>query len=247
MIHMFTFMGHQHKDVTYADRYLQQYQNSYSYSCYYDIGNTLLDAECFAVRFLSYLRSVRSDSDKAILRFAYRGPSSALITTTTTDDDDKSPPSSSSSGRFAVGPVPTGSFGNHLAPNDQSRVRLREIQPGSWVLLLDQRSRSSSDDEDVFLRYSFIRIRRISAEIASEQQQQRSVPVPVPNLVEVVGGLTEFLRDTVLGIDISTCEKRVEEAEKDRAQRVSIQTGKRCIDIYVMAESSARALFNQLL
>lgn len=77
-----------------------------------------------------------------------------------------------------------------------------------------------------------------------EQQQKR----PVPDLVEVVGGLTEFLRETVPGIDISTWEKRVEEAEKDfRARRASIETGKRCIGIGVMAESSARALLDQLL
>lgn len=40
------------------------------------------------------------------------------------------------------------------------------------------------------------------------------VSVPVPDLVEVVGGLTEFLREIVPGIDIFTWEKRVE-AEKD--------------------------------
>ena len=61
-MHMLTFVGHQREDVADAD-----HQNSY----YYDMGNTLLDAERFAVRFLSYLRSVSSGSDKAILRFAY--------------------------------------------------------------------------------------------------------------------------------------------------------------------------------
>jgi hypothetical protein len=233
VMHMFTFVGNQREDVADAD-----HQNSY----YYDMGNTLLDAERFAVRFLSYLRSVGSGSDKAILRFAYGGPSSSLTTT----DDNRSPPPSSSSGRLAVSPIPSGFFGKHLAANDQSRVRVRDIHPGSWVLLLDQRGCSSSDDDDVFLQYSFVRARPTSAEIAPEQQQQR--PVSVPNLVEVVGGLTDFLRETVPGIDSSTCEKRVEEAEKDlRARRASIKTGKRCISIGVMAKSTARALLDQLL
>ncbi|KAJ5197380.1 hypothetical protein N7449_007859 [Penicillium cf. viridicatum] len=233
VIYMFTFMGHQGQDIADVD-----HQNSH----YYDIGNTLLDAEPFALRFLSYLRSVGSGSDKAILRFAYGGASSSLITTA---NDDKSPPPSSSSGRFAVSPTPAGFFGNHVA-NDESRVRVRNIHPGSWVLLLDQQGRSSSDDDEVFLRYSFLGVCRTSAEIAPEQEQQR--PVPVPDLVEVVGGLTEFLRETVPGIDISTWDKRIEEAEKDlRARQASLQTGNRCIGVSVMAERSARAFLDQLL
>jgi hypothetical protein len=85
-----------------------------------------------------------------------------------------------------------------------------------------------------------------SADIAPEQEQQR--PVPVLGLVEIVGGLTEFLRETVPGIEISTWYKRIEEAEKDlRVRRATLQTGKRCIDIGVMAETSARAFLDQLL
>ncbi|KAJ6149089.1 hypothetical protein N7471_000288 [Penicillium samsonianum] len=237
VMHMFTFVGHQREDVADAD-----HQNSH----YYDMGNTLLDPERFAVQFLSYLRSVGSGSDKAILRFAYGEASSSVATTTT--NNDKSPLPSSSSGGFAVSPIPAGFFGNRLAANYESRVRVRDIHPGSWVLLLDQKGRSSSDDGDDFLQYSFVRIRQTSDEIAPEQQQKRPIPVPAPDLVEVVGGLTEFLRETVPGSDISTWEKRVEEAEKDfRARRASIETGKRCIGIGVMAESSARALLDQLL
>ncbi|KAJ9490293.1 hypothetical protein VN97_g2949 [Penicillium thymicola] len=235
VIHMFTFVGHQREDVVDAD-----HQNSH----YYDIGNTLLDPERFAVQFLSYLRSVGSGSDKAILRFAY-GEASSSVTTTT--NNDKSPLPSLSSRGFAVSPIPAGFFGNRLAANDESRVRVRDIHPGSWVLLLDQKGRSLSDDDDDFLRYSFVRIRQTSDEIAPEKQQKSPVPVPVPDLVEVVGGLIEFLRETVPRIDISTWEKRVEEAEKDFRARALIETGKCCIGIGVMAESSARALLDQLL
>ena len=99
-----------------------------------------------------------------------------------------------------MSPIPAEFFGKHLAANDESRVRVRDIHPGSWVLLLDQRGCSSSDDDDVFLQYSFVRARPTSAEIAPEQQQE--IPVSDPNLVEVVGGLTDFLRGTVPEIDV---------------------------------------------
>lgn len=185
-MHMFTFVSNQHEDVADAD-----HQDSY----YYTMGNTLLDTERFAVRFLSYLRSVGSGSDKAILRFAYRG-GGRLVThhhhqpsTTTTSHchhcyrwDDS-----------LWIPFPPDSISDHLAANDESRVRVRDMHPRSWVLILDQQG-GSSDDDDVFLRYSFIRIRQTSAEIAPEQQQQR--PIPIDNLVEIVGGLTDFLRET---------------------------------------------------
>lgn len=255
VIHMFTFVGHQHEDVSDVDahHHLQQYKNSYSnsYSDYYIMDNTLLDAERVAVRFLAYLRSVSSgsDSEKAILRFAYKGASSSLTTTTpTVDDEDKSPPPWSSAGQSAVSPIPAGFFDYRLAPNDPSRVRVGDIPPGSWVVLVDRRGRScsSNDDDAVFLQYSFVKICQTSAEIAPEQQQQR--PIPVPNLVKVVGGLTNFLRETAPGSDVSTWEEQIEEVDRDlRTRRASIETGKRCIGLCVMAESSAHTLLNQLL
>jgi hypothetical protein len=87
VIHIFTFVGHQREDVLDTDTDAdQQHENSssYSYSGYYAMDNTLLDAERFAGRFLAYLQSLRSGSgfEKAILRFAYKGPSSSLSTTT---------------------------------------------------------------------------------------------------------------------------------------------------------------------
>lgn len=112
---------------------------------------------------------------------------------------------------------------------------------------MDRRGRScsSSDDDGAFLQYSFVKICQTSAEITPEQQQQR--PVSVPNLAEVVGGLTNFLRETAPGNDVSTWEEQVEEVERDlRTRRASIGTGKRCIDIRVMAKSRAHTLLNQL-
>ena len=306
VVHMFTLINHQREDGpdVAADHHVQQYQNSssssYSYSDYYAMDNTLLDAESFAVRFLAYLRSLGSGSgsEKAILRFAHNVASSSLVTATTTvKDGDHSPPSWSSLGQFGVSPIPAGFFDYELLPNDPSKVRLRDIHPGSWVVLVDLvdsseqnsdhiqtmaempplpppppkchagltlsdlsnlrqpsanmdrqgRSCISSDDDDgVFLQYSFVKICQTSAEIAPEQQQQR--PVSVPNLAEVVGGLTNFLRETAPGSDVSTWEEQVEEVERDlRTRRASTGAGKPCIDIRVMAKSRAHTLLNRLL
>lgn len=233
VMHMLTFVGDQGEDATDAE-----HQSSH----YYDMGNTLLDPERFAVRFLSYLRSVNLDSDKAILRFACGEASSSLTTT----NDDKSSPPSVSPGRFAVSPIPTGFFGSYLAASDESRARARDIHPGSWFLLLNQQGSISSDDDDILLQYSFVRTRPTSAEIAHEQQQQ--IPVFDPSLVEVVGGLTEFLCETVPEIDVSKYENRVERVEEDlRTQRASMKPRKSRVRIGVMHESVARKLLTRFL
>ncbi|PLB48899.1 hypothetical protein P170DRAFT_509564 [Aspergillus steynii IBT 23096] len=62
VMHILTFTDHPRKDVADGDAdedHLQQHPNSYRYTSY-DRGSTLLGAERFAVRFLSYLRSVDS-------------------------------------------------------------------------------------------------------------------------------------------------------------------------------------------
>ncbi|KAL3447819.1 hypothetical protein BJX65DRAFT_276090 [Aspergillus insuetus] len=234
VIHMFTFDGHQREDVADTD-----------YSQYYDIGNTLLNPESFAARFLSYLRSLGSGSgsDKAILKFSL----GVAPSYTTTDIDNSPPPSSfSSSGRFAVGAIPAGFFGNRSITSDHNqsrarRVRLGDIHPGSWVVLIEQQGLNSSGDQDaddddddddyydkeeddIVLRYSFIRIRQTSTDIAPEEQEQRQRPHtpelvpdynPSPNPIDVLGGLTDFLHSTVPGLDTSMWENRVEEAESD--------------------------------
>ncbi|KAL3472683.1 hypothetical protein BJX99DRAFT_249446 [Aspergillus californicus] len=110
VMHMFMF-GHYEGG---ADD-VQPYQN------YYAMNNTLLDAESFAVRFLAYLSSLSlgSNSEKAILQFAYNGASS------------------SSSGQLGVIPIPAGFFDHGLPPNHPSRVKLGDIPPGSWIVLVD--------------------------------------------------------------------------------------------------------------
>ncbi|KAL4865180.1 hypothetical protein BDV12DRAFT_200372 [Aspergillus spectabilis] len=152
--------------------------------------HTRFNAERFAMRFLAYLRSWASGSNfnKTILRFAYNGASSPL---TTKGDDHHSPPPWSLPDRFGVSPISARFFDYQLPPNDPSGVRLGDLPPGSWVVLVHSPGQNSdhiqpsasmsrqgpSDDDDDdngdFLQYSFIRIAEPSAEIAPEQQQQQ--------------------------------------------------------------------------
>ncbi|KAL2830714.1 hypothetical protein BJY01DRAFT_226972 [Aspergillus pseudoustus] len=233
-IHMFTFNAHQNEGIADTD-----------YSQCYNMGNNFLHPEGFAARFLSHLRSAGSGSgsDKAIMQFSRGVAPSLTSTANTTTDNDNSTSSSSSSGRFAMGPIPAGFFGTRASASDHNqsrarRVRLGDIHPGSWVVLLEQQGLDSSgnfdgddddgyydkEEDDIVLRYSFITIRQTSADIAPadhEQQEQRHTPDlvpdhnPNPNLIDVVGGLIDFLHLTIPALDTSTWEKRVEEAERD--------------------------------
>ncbi|CAI7667660.1 unnamed protein product [Penicillium viridicatum] len=238
MIHLFTFVSPQREDVrdAAADHHVVHPARP-GYSGYYPIDKTGLNAEGFAIRFLVYLRSLGPDSDpdKAILRVAYHGAFSSLASIDEDDNDNNNnnndppslprgppprpPPLQSWPDQLGVRPIPAG-FVDELAPDDPSRVRLREIPPGSWVVLIDRRDRRGRfSDDGAFLQYSFIRIRRPSPETAPKQQQQQQQeqqrPAPVSSSVEVVGGLTDFLRETVPETHIATWVKQLEEVERD--------------------------------
>ncbi|GAB1207511.1 hypothetical protein APSETT445_006231 [Aspergillus pseudonomiae] len=222
MIHLFTFLGPLRKDIPDATADRHVYCARPGYSSYYSIDNTGLTAEVFAIRFLGYLRALGpySDPDKAILRVAYHGAFSSLASM---DDDSEQhrrkhgwspprrppPPSPlrSSPDPLGVRPIPAGFFDDELAPDDPSKVRLGDIPPGDWVVLVDRRDRSCrASDDTTFLQYSFMRIRQPRVEFSSEQQSSS---------VEMVGGLTDFLRETVPGTNIAMWERRVDEVEND--------------------------------
>ncbi|OJJ05259.1 hypothetical protein ASPVEDRAFT_44776 [Aspergillus versicolor CBS 583.65] len=105
-------------------------------------------------------------------------------------------------------------------------------------------SRSSDDtvvaENAVFVHYSFVKVRQPFTEIDDRHQQ---MPISTPNRAEVVGGLTDFLRQAAPGSDIPAWEKRIGEMVMSlRTRRAPIG-----IDIGVMTEIRARALLNQLL
>ncbi|CEL01963.1 hypothetical protein ASPCAL01539 [Aspergillus calidoustus] len=119
-----------------------QSNSSRSYSNYYAMDRTRLDIKLFAVRFLAYLRSLGSgsDSNKAILRFAYGGVFSSPTTpttNTTVDLRNDPPPSWPRPDQLGTSPIPGGIFATTPTPNDPSRVRLNDIPPDSWVVLVD--------------------------------------------------------------------------------------------------------------
>ena len=269
VMHMFMFGHYQSEDSPdVAADDVQPYRN------YYTMNNTLLEAESFAVQFLAYLWSLGSgsDSEKAVLQFAYNGASSP------------------SSGQLGVIPIPAGFFDDELPPNDPSRARLSDIHPGSWVVLvgssdqssdytetlgdtpsgpcrppppysppechadtsessanMDRGSRTSRSSDDTVVAENAVSVHysfvKIRQPFAEVDERRQQIPFPIPNRTEVVGGLADFLRQTAPGSDIHTWEKRIGEmAMSLRTRRASIR-----IDIGVMTETRARALLNQLL
>lgn len=221
MIHLFTFFGPQCDDIpdAAADHHVPPARPGYS--AYYTMDNTGFTAEKVAVRFLDYLRALGpySDPDKAILRMAYHGAFPSLASTA--DDNEQHrrqhgwspprrrpppPPLRPSPDPLGVRPIPAGFF-DEIAPDDPSRVRLGAIPPGGWVVLVDRRvRRGRASDDTAFLRYSFLRVRQSGAELPPEQQSRP---------VEMVGGLTDFLRETAPGTDLAAWETRVEQVERD--------------------------------
>ncbi|KAL4874301.1 hypothetical protein BJY04DRAFT_225153 [Aspergillus karnatakaensis] len=148
-IHLFTFVGRPREDLPDAGGDFHhpssQRNSSHSYSNYYAIDRTQSDIKLFAIRFLAYLRSLGlgSEPNKAILRFAYGGvlssPATPTTTTTTTTGDlsNNPPPAWPRPDQLGTSPIPAGIFAIPPAPNDPSRVRLNDIPPGSWVVLVD--------------------------------------------------------------------------------------------------------------
>ncbi|KAJ5982830.1 hypothetical protein N7481_004929 [Penicillium waksmanii] len=93
----------------------------------------------------------------------------------------------------------------------------RRDPPGGWMVLVGRRDPKLRGSEDeAFLQYSFVRIRALSVDTArEEEQQQRQEEDDILNSVEVVGGLTDFLRQTAPNTDIPTWETRLEDLESD--------------------------------
>jgi hypothetical protein len=210
-------------------------ESSTGYTSYYCIENTMLTAGDFAIRFLGYLRALGPEMqpDKAILRFAYNW--GLWLFPPIRDGSPYRPPrsiktASSAADELGVRPIPLGFFDPEPDLNSPSSVRLGEVPRGGWVVLLDRRDPKSEWGEDKpFLQYSFVRIHGAPVEMAPEegeqqphqqhaeqqqQNQQKEDEEPL-NSLQVVGGLTDFLRITVPDTGISTWETRLEVVESD--------------------------------
>ncbi|OQE89687.1 hypothetical protein PENNAL_c0013G11725 [Penicillium nalgiovense] len=209
--------------------------SSTGYTSYYCMENTILNAGDFATRFLGYLRALGPEMqpDKAILRFAYNW--GLWLFPPIRDGSPHRPPrsiktASSAADELGVRPIPLGFFDPEPDLNSPSSVRLGEVPRGSWVVLVDRRGPKSEWGEDKpFLQYSFVRIHSAPVEMApkegeqqphqqhaeqQQQNQQKEEEEPL-NSLQVVGGLTDFLRITVPDTDISTWETRLEVVEGD--------------------------------
>ncbi|CAI7636337.1 unnamed protein product [Penicillium pancosmium] len=208
------------------------------FTSYYCMENAMLTAGDFAIRFLGYLRALGPEMqpDKAILRFAYNW-GLRLFPPIRDGSPHRLPRSiktaSSAADELGVRPIPLGFFDPEPDLNSPFSVRLGEVPRGGWVVLLDRRDPKSGWGEDkIFLQYSFVRIHSAPVEMAPEegeqqhhqqdaeqqqqqqQNQQKEEEEPL-NSLQVVGGLTDFLRITVPDTDIPTWETRLEVVESD--------------------------------
>ncbi|KAL4899957.1 hypothetical protein BDW74DRAFT_183273 [Aspergillus multicolor] len=208
------------------------------------------------------MRSVSLGSDKAILQFAYDDASTAI--TQHNPPPPPPPPPLPPPGQQGVSPISAGFFGKR---NSGVRVRMQDINPDVWVLLVEiarqhcnrSRSSSSSDNNDegdnnAPLSYSFVKRPRINLVPGCTAEQQHEPPNSVLDLidVDVAGNLAAFLRTTVPGIDTSTYERRLEDIEKDLqlcVPRALSETGTGRVErrIRVMLERRARELLERVL
>ncbi|KAJ5788314.1 hypothetical protein N7457_003304 [Penicillium paradoxum] len=217
--------------------------SSTGYTSYYCMENTMLTAGDFAIRFLGYLQALGPEMqpNKAILRFAYNW--GLWLFPPIRDGSPHRPPrsiktASSAADELGVRPIPLGFFDPEPDLNSPSSVRLGEVPRGGWVVLVDRRDPKSERGEDKpFLQYSFVRIHGAPVEMAPEegeqqphqqhaeqqqQNQQKEEEEPL-NSLQVIGGLTDFLRITVPDTDISTWETRLEVVESE-VSTASIET-----------------------
>ncbi|KPM45093.1 hypothetical protein AK830_g1453 [Neonectria ditissima] len=214
-----------------------------SQDSYYFMGDALLDVERFAVGFLSYLTSAQDD--KSLLRFAC-GPSSLNTYMS------KSLPT-----RFSVSSIPTELFVNLTADDGQAvdQPRVQDLEPGSWVVLINVERHNNVESnqpkrlkqqtslaEAGILQYSFVRIRQTIPNDGPTEAEQFA-----PELIEVVGGLKDFLRETAPSIDAALVERLLEEAEQDLGKRGQALLAPRTKYIDVPKEDSAREMFKDLL
>ncbi|KAJ5465398.1 hypothetical protein N7530_009185 [Penicillium desertorum] len=193
--------------------------SSTGYTSYYCMENTMLTAGDFAIRFLGYLRALGPEMqpDKAILRFAYNW--GLWLFPPIRDGSPHRPPrsiktASSAADELGVRPIPLGFFDPEPDLNSPSSVRLGEVPRGGWVVLVDRRDPKSEWGEDKpFLQYSFVRIHG-APNNNSKTNKKKKKKNPL-NSLQVVGGLTDFLRITVPDTDISTWETRLGVVESD--------------------------------
>ncbi|KAJ6156485.1 hypothetical protein N7497_005370 [Penicillium chrysogenum] len=154
--------------------------------------------------------------DKAILRFAYNW--GLWLFPPIRDGSPHRPPrsiktASSAADELGVRRIPLGFFDPEPDLNSPSSVRLGEVPRGGWVVLVDRRDPKSEWGEDKpFLQYSFVRIHGAPNNNSKTNKKKKKNPL---NSLQVVGGLTDFLRITVPDTDISTWETRLEVVESD--------------------------------
>jgi hypothetical protein len=218
-----------------------------------------------------------SGSEKAVLQLAYHGassPSSGQLGVTpipagffnhhlSPNDPARAKPSDIHPGSWVILVSSSKQISHHtetvadtpsdacgLPPLDSPRESHTDIRHCSAKIDRGSRTSRPSDDtmvadNDVVLQYSFVKIRQVPSETIEQDQR---MPTCAASHAEVVGGLTDFLRETAPETDLPAWEKRIQEMHMGLcAQRGSVGTGKCYVGIDTMSESRTRGLLNRLL
>lgn len=202
----------------------------------YYLGDALIGAERFVAGLVQYLKS--DGTKESLLNFAHATPAAAT---------SQSPSSPSSVRRFAIGPVPHGIIkddGDESAEDVSKRRRAtRPPQPGHWIVCLtverepehavvldddddDEQGHAKPGDatlESARLRYAMI---KILDELPHDHDHAPE------SMIEVVGGLEEFMHHALPHIDPSLVKGLSETTyegvvpESDQAHRLDAATAR---------------------
>lgn len=272
IMHIFMFGHHQNRhgpDI--ATDNVQAYQNFYAIENTLLDGESF--AIRF-LAYLSTLSS-GSEPDKAILQFAYPGPASPLSDSLGVlpipagfFNYNFSPNGPS---KFKLSDIHPGSWmvlvGSSKQISDHTQTVVdtpskpcgppRLDSPREYHADTRQRSantdregrtsRHSDDtvvlDTDGVIQYSIVRIGQGPPETIEQDQR---IPDHADSRVQVVGGLTDFLRETAPEADLPAWEKRIGEMQIGlRAPRDSVGTEKLYLEIGTMSESRTRDLLTR--
>lgn len=221
----------------------------------YFVGDALLDAERFAVGFLSYIRAI--DIDEYFVSFACGSPTLDTFTLRSI--------------RPTLSPIPTQTFitrNDKTAQSDHGGVKVklqpkvRDIELGSWALLVSlerfgnpeavqyktKYPRSECPTQAVALRYAFIRAqRRVPANFERDSEISAGLldELVGPASVKVVGGLQEFLRETAPHVDSSVVERLLNEMEEDLGKNKPADLAPGMKHLAVLDDENSRAVFRE--
>ncbi|KAI0400577.1 hypothetical protein F4802DRAFT_477583 [Xylaria palmicola] len=227
--------------------------------CYFFLGDALLDAERFAIGFLEYCCSVLTDSH--LFSFSSCPPTLASRRRHNSPGMRISPIAAENLAiPRRINVVPTS--GKQVSGTQfEFWPLVRDFEPGGWTVLVSHewyvspevdrrqpRPALGYEAEVPFIRYAFVRTRqRINANDETIHSSTLIEERSGPDYVEVIGGLVEFLQDTVTLDDSSIIIELIEDATKVLKDRWPTGLGPGMSHLSVLDESDARTVLGEFI